>query len=229
MIMIILTICLLALLIRASADIGSGVYLKTLCRGSDDSHSVALTFDDGPDETTLRILDILKENNARATFFLIGSKAVEYPATVRRIVEEGHTIGIHSYWHSPWFPLRSSRRIAGELKECEKALFEIVQKRPLLFRPPFGVTNPPIAKAVKKCGYQTVGWSIRSFDTMTSGSHEKILKKIGRKLRGGSIILLHDRLQDADTLLSALLVMIRQKGYDCVPVDELLKIKAYED
>lgn len=216
-------------MVWASASVKSGVYIKTLCNGRRDSRSIALTFDDGPDEETGKIMDILKKNNIKATFFLIGSKAASRPETVKRMIEDGHDIGIHSYFHKSTFPLQSAEKIGEELKKTENLLYDITGRRTSLFRPPFGVTNPPIAKAVKKSGYKTIGWDIRSFDTVASRSREKICKKIERKLKGGSIILLHDRLHDEDSLLSDILAIIKQKNLQVVPLGDLLNIEIYEN
>ena len=105
MLIIIISFVLL-FFIWASADIRSGIYLRCICKGSRVDKAVALTFDDGPDPIhTPRILDILAENNIKATFFLIGSKIETYPELVKRIYKEGHIIGNHTFSHSPSYTL----------------------------------------------------------------------------------------------------------------------------
>ena len=85
-------------LVWASADIGSNIYLKTICKGNSEDQVAALTFDDGPDEVmTERVLDVLKRHNIKATFFLIGEKVDKYPHIVRRMVKEGNTVANHNY------------------------------------------------------------------------------------------------------------------------------------
>ena len=222
-------LAVLAFFIWASADIDSGVYVNCFCKGSGDRRCVSLTFDDGPDENmTPKVLDVLKKYNIKATFFLIGKKAEKNPAIVKRIVNEGHIIGGHSWSHSCDFPLQSPETIYNELYRCEELLYDLTGKRILLFRPPFGVTNPLVAEAVnvKKCN--CVGWSIRSFDTNDCEDRVSVCKRITRKLHNGGIILLHDRCDNADQLLEMLISDLLCKDYDIINLDEMLYINPYQ-
>ncbi len=110
--------------------------------------------------------------------------------------------------------MMSSKRIAEDLTHCNQVLTEITGKAPTLFRPPFGVTNPLIASGLKKTGipFQTIGWSVRSFDTM-GGELEKILDRITDQIELGSIILLHDRMEFSAELLEQLLVRLEKAGW----------------
>ena len=230
--LLIVTIALIGWLAWGSWEISSGVYLRTQCRLNDSDihdapehtiehtieHSVALTFDDGVDPViTPQILDILALHNAKATFFLIGDRAAQHPTLVRRIATEGHTIGNHSMHHRPTFPLQSTRQITAEIAECNALLASIIGTKPTLFRPPFGVTNPMISKAVRRSKIRAIGWSIRSYDTMRHPSAQT-LERITRRLRPGDIILLHDNLPQAPALLEQLLLHISAKGYACRPL-----------
>lgn len=101
-------------LFYCSYQIRLGAYVRSLCRNRAAGHVVALTFDDGPDpEQTPRVLDTLREHGVRATFFLIGSKAELHPEIVRRMAAEGHAIGIHTWSHSPGFPMQRSGAMGG--------------------------------------------------------------------------------------------------------------------
>ena len=102
-----------------------------------------------------------------------------------------------------------------------------IGRKSKLFRPPFGVTNPIIAKVVKEKELKAIGWSIRSLDTMNK-SRESINKKVISKLHPGAIILLHDSCRDADVLLKQLILSILEKGYKILPLDEMLNIEVYE-
>ena len=202
--------------------------MKTLCRGNDDRRCVSLTFDDGPDDVmTPKVLDILKDNDIKATFFIIGSKAEAHPDLISRIVDEGHIIGVHSWNHGCDFPIQSSDEIYQELSKCENAIYDITGKSMMLFRPPFGVTNPLIADAVDERGYITIGWSIRSLDTDRNKDRSDILKRIVRRLHNGAIILLHDRCDGADDLLRSLIAALRDNNYDIIRLDEMLEIEPY--
>lgn len=216
-------------LIWASADIGSNVYVKTLCKADRKDKVVALTFDDGPNYfTTPHVLNILKKHDIKATFFLIGKKAKKYPYLVNQIFEEGHIVANHTYSHSSFFPLSVRYSVKEDIEKGIEEINKAIGKKPKLFRPPFGVTNPILGKVVKDMNLTTMGWSIRSLDTI-SGSREKIKEKVISKLHPGAIILLHDDCEDADQLLEILIPSILEKGYKIIPIDEMFEIDVYED
>ncbi len=227
-VIVILLLGVLAALVWASADIGSGVYLKALCRAESADKVVALTFDDGPDaDSTPRVLDLLKRYDVRATFFVVGEQARQNPELIHRMVAEGHTVAGHSYYHLPQSTLWSSQRYTEELFRCNDVVARLTGLRMRLYRPPFGVTNPPIARAVKNLGLIPVGWSVRSLDTITKNS-DRVVDRVMRGLRGGDVILLHDRLENSEELLEKLLTARRKQHYTTATVDELFKIEAYE-
>lgn len=227
-VIVILLLGVLAVLVWASADIGSGVYLKALCRAESADKVVALTFDDGPDaDSTPRVLDLLKRYDVRATFFVVGEQARQNPELIHRMVAEGHTVAGHSYYHLPQSTLWSSQRYTEELFRCNDVVARLTGLRMRLYRPPFGVTNPPIARAVKNLGLIPVGWSVRSLDTITK-NRDRVVDRVMRGLRGGDVILLHDRLENSEELLEKLLTALRTQHYTTATVDELFKIEAYE-
>ncbi len=160
-------------MVWASASIRSGVYVRAFCREKTDRKVVYLTFDDGPHPPeTKRVLDVLRERGARATFFLIGSNVSGNEAVLRRMLEEGHALGLHTYSHAGTFPLLSFDKMLADVNEGKRAVESVAGKKISLFRPPFGVTNPTIAKVIRTLGLQTVGWDVRSFDTMFCKSSE---------------------------------------------------------
>lgn len=231
---IILVCCVLGAAVWASASIRSGVYLRSLCRGDSPERAVCLTFDDGPDpQCTPKLLDLLKRHGLQATFFLIGKKAQAHPELVRRMVDEGHTIGNHTWSHSARFPLRGERFVREEVERGAKAVGKAANlagsKRIKLFRPPFGVTNPIIGRVVRSEGYCSIGWSIRSFDTVASTPRQKVLSRVLRKLHPGAVILLHDRCEGSVELLERLLAELSNRGYEVWPIEKMLKIEAYEN
>lgn len=223
-----ISVCILGFLYWASSDINSGVYIDCLCNGQDNKQCVSLTFDDGPDEEmTPKILDILKEHNLKATFFVIGNKASKNPELVKRIINEGHIIGNHSWSHECTFPLQSPVDILFELQQCDSLVYSITGKRMLLFRPPFGVTNPLIEEAVRDNNNICIGWSVRSLDTYENSPRKDILNRVIRQLHNGAIILLHDRCKGADELLQLLITDILEKNYSIINLDEMLDIEPY--
>lgn len=181
---VIAILCILAIVLSitvfmvwASASIRSGVYVRAFCRENTDRKVVYLTFDDGPHPPeTERVLDVLRERGARATFFLIGSKVSGNEAVLRRMLEEGHALGLHTYSHAGTFPLLSFDKMLADVNEGKRAVESVAGKKISLFRPPFGVTNPTIAKVIRTLGMQTVGWDVRSFDTMFCKSSEHFCK-----------------------------------------------------
>lgn len=218
---VILLLCIGAFLFYASYNIGSGIYLKALCCGKTKERVVSLTFDDGPDAaSTPQVLDILQQYQAPATFFCIGKEAGANPALLRRIVAEGHLIGNHSYSHSGLFPLYSSRKMEADLRQASVCLEQITGKKITLFRPPFGVTNPNVARVVRRLGYTTIGWSIRSFDTRKE-TEDIIFTRIIKQIEPGSVILLHDRMPGSAALLIRLLEYLKVNNFKVIATNEM--------
>ncbi len=176
---------------------------------------LALTFDDGPHpEITPQILDLLKKHNAKATFFCIGQHAEKHPEILKRILEEGHGVGNHSYSHKNTFPFFGESQIKTELEQTDA----ILKQANTLFRPPFGVTNPTIAKVVKETGHQVIGWNVRSFDTVIKNP-QTITKRILNKVKPGSIILMHDT--RPQTLEALKVILPRLSGHKLVTISQL--------
>lgn len=152
---------------------------------------IYLTFDDGPMEPyTSKILDILKEHNVKATFFVIGRKAKEYPSILKRMKEEGHRIGNHTFNHTILTCL-SKKRVIEEIKGCEKVISEITGVKPELFRAPHGFRRLFINRILKKLGYIPITWTKGIWDTSPSSS-EELIKRTLKRITDGEIILLHD-------------------------------------
>lgn len=174
---LVIVLSITVFMVWASASIRSGVYVRAFCREKTDRKVVYLTFDDGPHPPeTERVLDVLRERGARATFFMIGSKVSGNEAVLRRMLEEGHALGLHTYSHAGTFPLLSFDKMLADVNEGKRAVESVAGKKISLFRPPFGVTNPTISKVVRTLGLQTVGWDVRSFDTMFCKSSEHSCK-----------------------------------------------------
>lgn len=211
---IVIGVCLgvyVAITALGSSKIGLNYFLTSQSTIK-ENNQVLLTFDDGPDETyTPLILDQLKENNIKAVFFLIGKKAEANPFLVRRIVNEGHTIGNHSYSHHNLLPLFSTDKLFEDIDQCTQILFSISGLTTQLFRPPFGVTTPRYASSMKKTGMFSVGWSLRSMDTVCTDA-KQLLNKIDRNVKGNDIILLHDTQRVTSDAISDIIALIRNKN-----------------
>ncbi len=211
-----------AFLFYASYSISAGVYVKSVCK-LDDKRTIAFTFDDGVDPVmTPKILDILEKNNAKATFFIIGKKAQQYPELVKQIAAQGHSIGSHSMYHKNTFPMQKSQCIYDEIMLSTSVIEDVIRAKVKFFRPPFGVTNPLIAKALKRTELVSIGWNIRSLDTI-GNEVEKVTERVCRKVKGGDIILLHDDRENADLLLENILEKLKPQGFNYKSIDAALK------
>lgn len=230
LIIILVVVVASTLLFWASANIGSNVYLKSICCAKTQRRVVALTFDDAPNaQTTPQVLDVLKQYNVKAMFCLIGQEAERNPELVRRIIDEGHIVANHTYNHSAGFTFATSKSVAEQLQRCNDAIYALIGRKPRIFRPPFGVTNPIIGKVVRKMKLTTVGWTIRSLDTIYGDKIESMCKRVVRKLHPGAVVLLHDRCANADKAVAMLIERIIEQGYEIVPLQEMLNLEVYAD
>jgi peptidoglycan/xylan/chitin deacetylase (PgdA/CDA1 family) len=204
-----------------------GFFMKSVCSAKTTNKVLALTFDDGPDkEKTARILDILKEHNMPAAFFCIGKNIPGNEAVLNRIVAEGHIIGNHSYSHHRFFDLFSSKKMQEDLQRMSRVCQDITGLWPRFFRPPYGVTNPNVKKAVLRGGFTPIGWTIRSYDTIIKNP-EKLENKILHALKPGAILLLHDTSDTTLQMLPQLLQGIRNNGYQIIRLDKMINLIPY--
>lgn len=201
-----------------SFDIQLGYFVNSITHKRTKIKEVALTFDDGPTEFTPQFLDLLKENNVKATFFCIGRQIEKYPETFQRIIAEGHTVGNHTYSHANNTGFLSTSKMMEEIEKCDEVMEKIGNIKTNLYRPPFGVTNPSIAKAIKKTNKISIGWNVRSLDTITE-NEKKIYRKVTKNLKKGSIILLHDTSEKTHQVLVDLLLFLKDKKYSTFTVD----------
>jgi peptidoglycan/xylan/chitin deacetylase (PgdA/CDA1 family) len=195
--------------------------------GGNNKQLIALTFDDGPAEQTARILDILKAQDVQAAFFSIGKRVNDNIEIVKRWHAEDHVVGNHSFNHGFNFDWLPTSKMLAEINATNDVVEKTIGKTPKLFRPPYGVTNPNLARALSKSGMHSIGWNVRSFDTKAK-KPEVLLDSILKKLKGGDIILLHDSMSITADILTDLIVKARQKGYTFARVDKLLDIAPYE-
>ena len=223
---ILIELAFLSFLFLACTHLSWNFFIPTLCKAKTNEKVVALSFDDGPAGYTQGILDTLKQLNAHAAFFCIGKNIPGNEQVLRRINEEGHLIGNHSYTHHFWFDMWSTAKMADDIQKTDKEIEQVTDLRPLLFRPPYGVINPNLAKAIKGRKYTSIGWSIRSFDTKITDK-EKLLSKILNPLKPGDIILLHDSIEITSAILPELIARIKTKGFNIIRLDKMLNIAPY--
>jgi peptidoglycan/xylan/chitin deacetylase (PgdA/CDA1 family) len=170
---------------------------------------IALTFDDGPNPVdTPKLLDLLREKGVKATFFVVGKRADQYPEIVRRAWEEGHLVANHTWSHCHLFCFLTPARLRAEIERGEESVRRICGFRPRLVRSPVGQRHPLLRRYLENSGLEYVSWSIRSRDTLTRNS-EVLARRILKQAASGDIILLHDHLpRGAHVMLEALPVVI---------------------
>lgn len=215
------------LLAWGSYRIDSQFYMPVICSGTTKENQIAISFDDGPDATTTKqVLDILAAEKVPAAFFCIGHKLTAEAALLLRAAAEGHIFGNHSNSHAKGFGFFRVARVREELLQVNEKLEKIIGRKVLFFRPPFGVTNPNIARAVRQTGMKAVGWNIRSLDTVAQ-NEEKLLASVLGALKPGAIILFHDTMPITVNILPAFIDSARNLGYQFVRLDQLINEKAY--
>lgn len=217
-------ILFLALIIWGASNIQLNYFVKNINFKQTQKKEVALTFDDGPTEFTPLFLELLKENDIKATFFCIGKQIEKFPEIFQQIIADGHTIGNHTYSHSNKTGMFSTSQMQEEIQKCDDIIKIFGQIKTKLYRPPFGVTNPNIARAISKTEKTSIGWNNRSFDT-SQDSQNKIVKRITNQLKKGNIILMHDTSEKSFHVLEDLLLILQRDGYSTFTIDQLIKNK----
>jgi len=205
-----------------------GFYLPVVSKGNSGQKAVALTFDDGPDPlTTPMLLDLLEEYDVAATFFVTGKRTLDYPHLVTMILQKGHTLGNHSHSHDCFVMFKGIRRVAAEIQSAQAAL-QGFGPRPLIFRPPAGITYPGLALILKQMNLYVVNFSCRAFDR---GNRRitKVARRILKKVKADDIIMLHDlappdreRCRDWLAQVEQILSGLNERGLAVKPLAEVI-------
>lgn len=200
---------------------------RFVTNGSRKTKKVSLTFDDAPDPRfTPQILDLLKERQIRATFFIVGYRAEEHQELVRRIHREGHEIGNHSYNHPNLAELTASR-FRSQITDTDRIIRGIAGYSPRFVRPPYGELRPSQVDWTSRQGYTVVNWDVDSVDWKNSEA-AVVLHNIRSTLRPGSIILQHagggvgQDLSGSIAALPSIIEELQEQGYSIVPLSELI-------
>jgi peptidoglycan-N-acetylglucosamine deacetylase len=187
-----------------------------------DQPYIAMTFDDGPSaDNTPRLLEMLKQRNIKATFFLIGQNAAANPDLVRRILAEGHEIGNHSWTH-PQLSKLSDDRVTAEITKTQDAIKDASGFTPTLLRPPYGAITPRQREWIaNQFGLTIILWSVDPFDWKRPGA-SVITQRILSQVRPGAIVLSHDIHKQTVDAMPATLDGLIAKGYKFVTVSQLI-------
>lgn len=197
--------------------------------GSREQKNIALTFDDGPhSEYTAEILDLLNEYDIKATFFVLGKLAEQYPDIVKRQVAEGHEIGNHTYSHINVH--KSTRRqFEEEFNKTQEIILSLTGINSKVFRPPYGNLDEKIVPVTSREDSKIVLWSQnKGHNDWSNPGVEKISNTILSQAKNGDIILLHDNVyhKESHTIeaLKTILPELKKRGYNFVTVSELAKL-----
>jgi peptidoglycan/xylan/chitin deacetylase (PgdA/CDA1 family) len=198
-------------------------------QGSPYKREVALTFDDAPDPRfTQQILDVLRQYNVKATFFVVGSRAVKYPWIVRRIVTDGHVVGNHSFSHANLKKLRD-KKFRWEILHTNEVLQTLVGYDPNLVRPPYGNIREKQLMWLRNKKFKVVNWSSDSLDWKNLEA-DQVYANIMKNVEPGAIILQHagggdgEKLKGTIEALPKIINELRARGYKIVTLPELLDL-----
>ncbi|MBQ7338932.1 MAG: polysaccharide deacetylase family protein [Clostridia bacterium] len=197
-------------------------------RHVNSANKIALTFDDGPHpHYTLEILDVLEEYGIHGTFFFVGENVLNYPDAARRVAQGGHEIGNHTYHHVCPDKNNCGAVLREELAQCERAIQQVTDTSPKLFRPPQGNWNEELYTLAREQDYDIVLWNIDTLDWAHTPA-EQIAEHVLQRAQSGDIILMHDYHSNGCTTTDALRQMIPallERGFHFVTVSELLGTK----
>lgn len=188
-------------------------------QNTDATHKrIALTFDDGPHpEVTKQILELLQKYNAKATFFMIGSRVQHYPNLAREVRDAGHEIGNHTWTH-PVLTKMSAAAIKKEYESTEQAIKAATGQPSAFFRPPYGAINDSVRALIQR---ESVNWTIDTLDWKHRDS-TKLLPMVQKTLHNNAIVLMHDIHQSTADGLEPVLQYLQSEGYEFVTVSEVL-------
>ncbi len=214
----------------ACSEPSSTFFRPVLIRGPQEGKRISLTFDDGPAEQyTEQVLEILREQQVPATFFVCGRNVEKHPELLRRIVADGHEVGNHTYSHL-FVYFKSQRRIAEEIDRTQAIIEKVAGFRPKIFRPPYGARWFGLMPTLLKRGMHLILWSSTGYDWKKDA--KGITEIILRELKPGAVILLHDGREtrpaaevDRSPTVLALPTIIagaRQQGYTFAPLQDFL-------
>lgn len=212
---------------REIVDLASEYPEDFLRNGARKEKKVALSFDDGPDDVyTVQILDVLKEKDVQATFFIIGRRAEIFPEIVKRMVVEGHVVANHTWSHPDILKL-SKDKILEELQKTDQIIKDLNCYYPKFFRPPYGSIDREKLELVTKEGYNIISWDVDSLDWKGLDAAE-VKTNILENVLPGSIILQHsaggvgEDLSGTVEALPEVIDVLKKDGYEFLTLDELL-------
>ena len=227
-------ICICSLLVLTGVIVGS---LSTFAESDrllpiycveTDKKQVAISFDAawGCDDTN-QLIEILKEHNVPATFFVVGAWVDKYPEAVKALHNAGHQIQNHSNAH-PNMPQLSTAQMRDEIESCNKKIESITGICPTLFRPPYGDYNNQTIKTLTEMNMYTIQWDVDSLDWKDTATPDSICKRVISKVKNGSIVLFHNDAEYTPEALPRILKTLKNDGYEFVFISDLIYKENYE-
>jgi len=186
---------------------------------------VALTFDDGPGPYTDRLLQILKDNDAKATFFLIGNKVAANPAGAKRIADAGMEIGNHT-WEHPNMTTIPTEAVAGQFSRANDAITAATGRTPTLYRPAGGLSDDVVRQTAGRMGLAEILWDVIPFDWINDSNTAATRYMLMTQIKPGSVVLFHDTYSSTVDLVYQFIPVLKANGYRLVTVSELLGPRA---
>lgn len=189
---------------------------------------VAISFDAawGNDDTQT-LIDILKEYDVPATFFVVGAWVDKYPESVKALSDAGHQIQNHSNTH-PHMPQLSKTQMIDEIESCNKKIEAITGKCPTLLRPPYGDYDNALIEVMNELKMSTIQWDVDSLDWKDSATPENICNRVTSKVKNGSIVLFHNDADHTPAALPNILKCLKDEGYEFVFIEDLILKDNYE-
>lgn len=204
----------------------SGGRLVPIYNVKTDEAKISLTFDSAwGAEDIDSILNTLKNENVKATFFVLGEWAEKYPDVIKRMSSEGHDIANHSDTH-PHIASLSYEEIKKEIISANEIIERISGKKNDLFRAPYGEYNDNVIMAAEELGMYTIQWDVDSLDWKNPGK-EAIINRVVEKCKNGSIILMHNGTEQTANALPEMIKKLKEKGFTFVPTSELIYREGY--
>ena len=193
-----------------------------------DKKQIAISFDAawGNDDTE-QLINILKEYNVPATFFVVGAWVDKYPESVKQLSDAGHRIENHSNTH-PYMTQLSKTQMQNELTACNEKIQKITGRCPTLFRPPYGDYDNAVVEATEGVKMYPIQWSVDSLDWKDNATPDSICKRVTSKVKNGSIVLFHNDADHTPAALPNILKCLLDEGYEFVFIEDLIYKKDYE-
>ena len=172
------------------------------------------------------MIEILGDYNVKATFFIVGAWADKYPEEVKKLNNSGHSVQNHSNSH-PYMTKISENEMIAEITACNEKIEALTGTKPTLFRPPYGDYNNDVIDVVYSQKMYPIQWSVDSLDWMEKSTPDSIIENVVGKVTDGSIILMHNDAEHTPEALPTILKTLQDKGYEFVPIVDLIYIDNY--